>query len=144
MPKGFSSDRVWQAAGRGFQMGVVQEEGHVVHLTGQVAWSASEKIVGKGDIAQQTRQCYDNIALVLAEVGGLLSDVVSITTYFTDRTQLVTIQQVRAERFAPDQAPASTSIMVAGLGHPDFLVELTPIAIIPFARFIAPRSPTPA
>jgi 2-iminobutanoate/2-iminopropanoate deaminase len=31
-------------------MGVIQPEGVVIHLTGQVAWSVEEEIVGIGDV----------------------------------------------------------------------------------------------
>jgi enamine deaminase RidA (YjgF/YER057c/UK114 family) len=58
-----------------------------------------------------------------------------MTTYFTDRSQLPIIREVRNEYLGADTAPASTSIMVAGLGHADFLVELTPIAVVPHDRF---------
>ena len=138
MPKGYETQNVWKARGRGFQMGVIQPDGITVYLTGQVAWDANEEIIGIGDVEIQARQCFENIKLLLAEVGGALSDVVTITTYFTDRTQLQQIQNVRTEYFEEANAPVSTSIMVAGLGHPDFLVELTPIAVIPQTRFISP------
>ena len=136
MPQGFETDRVWRARNRGFQMAAIQPDGIVVHLTGQVAWDANEEIIGKGDIEAQTRQCFRNIENLLAEVGGRLDDIISITTYFTDRAQLPAIQQVRNEFFDPAAAPVSTSVMVAGLGHEDFLVELTPIAVIPKDRFV--------
>jgi 2-iminobutanoate/2-iminopropanoate deaminase len=119
-------------------MGVAQGDGVVVHLTGQVAWSADERIVGKQDVRVQTRQVFVNIQKLLAKVGGDLSDIVSITTYFTDRAQLPLIQEIRSEYFIEGQEPASTSVMVAGLGHVDFLVEMTPIAVIPIERYIAP------
>ncbi|NSX54991.1 RidA family protein [Parasulfitobacter algicola] len=138
MPKGFETEKVWGARGRGFQMGVIQPKGIVVHLTGQVAWSADEEIIGLGDVEKQARQCFRNIQFLLHEIGGNLSDVISITTYFTDRSQLKHIQKVRAEFFHPGSEPVSTSVMVAGLGHKDFLVELTPIAVISHDRFIDP------
>ena len=123
-------------------MGVVQHEGRVVHLTGQVAWDADEEIVGRGDVGSQTEQCFDNIARVLGEVGGCLADLVSVTTYFVDRTHLPAIQAVRAARFPPPGAPVSTSVMVVGLGHPDFLVELTAVAVVPERRFREPAVPS--
>lgn len=129
---------VWSARGRGFSMGVVQPEGKVIHFTGQVAWDETEQIVGKGDVAEQTRQCFRNIERILASVGGRLDDLVAVTTYYTDRSQLPLIQQVRGEFLDADNAPTSTSIMVAGLGHEDFLVELAPIAVVPDDRFIVP------
>jgi len=138
MPLGFEIENVWRSKGRGFQMAAIQPDGVVIHLTGQVAWDADEKIVGREDIEIQTRKCFENIQLLLQEVGGRLSDVVSITTYFTDRSQLAAIQKVRTEFLSSEDAPVSTSVMVAGLGHEGFLVELTPVAVIPRDRFQAP------
>jgi len=138
MPNGFEVSNVWQARGRGFQRGAIQPDGKVIHLTGQVAWDEDEQIIGIDDIEAQTRACFDNIGKLLEVVGGNLSDVISITTYFTDRVHLPVIQRVRTEYLPSASAPVSTSIMVAGLGHKDFLVELTPIAVIPYERFRPP------
>ena len=138
MVKGFNPSGTWRPRGRGFSTGVIQPRGHVIRFTGQVAWDENERIVGKGDIRAQTRQCFRNIGAVLEAVGGEFGDIVTITTYFTDRDQLPAIQEVRGEYLAADNPPVSTSVMVAGLGHPDFLVELTPVAVIPEERFIEP------
>ena len=107
----------------------------VIHLTGQVAWDADETVVGVGNIEEQTRKCFVNIEALLNEVGGTLADVVAVTTYYTERSQLPIVQKVRCEMFTAGKEPASTSVQVAGLGHPDFLVELTPVAVIPAHRF---------
>jgi 2-iminobutanoate/2-iminopropanoate deaminase len=139
MPVGFDTAEVWKARGRGFQMGVVQPEGIVIHLTGQVAWDKDEGLVGKGDIKAQTSKCFENIRALLAEVGGEMTDLVSITTYYTDRSQLAAIQRIRGTFLQADAAPVSTSVMVAGLGHADFLVELTAVAVVPKDRFRSPR-----
>ena len=138
MAKGFNQYGVWAPKNRGFNMGVVQHEGKVIHFTGQVAWDENEQIVGNGDVEMQTRQCFRNIIALLGPIGGTIEDIVSMTTYFTDRAQLPAIQRVRTEFFANNTAPVSTSVMVAGLGHIDFLVELTPIAVIPNERFTEP------
>ena len=138
MPIGFEVNDVWRARGRGFQMAALQPDGIVIHLTGQVAWDENENIVGMGDIEAQTRQCFENIGKLLERVSGNLNDIVSLTTYFTDRSQLPKIQKVRGEFLAAGSAPVSTSVMVAGLGHVDFLVELTPIAVVPKDRFEPP------
>jgi len=128
---------VWAPKGRGFSMATVAPEGRLIHLTGQVAWDADETIVGPGDVALQTEQCFRNIETVLAAVGGTLADIVNLTTYYTAPDQLAEIQQVRARWLDATSPPASTSVMVAGLGHPDFLVELTPVAVVPVERFRA-------
>ena len=89
-------------------MGVVQPEGRVIHLTGQVAWDTDENIVGKGGVAEQTRQCFRNIEDLLREVGGTLDDVVSITTYFLELGDLPKIQSVRNEFLSGSSLPVST------------------------------------
>lgn len=138
MREGFNPPNVWGPRGRGFSIGLAHNEGITVHFTGQVAWDSRERIVGIGDVEAQTRQCFDNIKLVLDAVGGQMTDLVAITTYFTDRAQLPLIQAVRADYLDFGDPPVSTSVMVAGLGHEDFLVELTPIAVIPTSRFVRP------
>lgn len=139
MGRFFESTGVWKPEGRGFSMGVVQPEGITVHLTGQVAWDADSQLVGPGDVRLQTKQCFENIRSLLKEVGGDFSDIVNLTTYFLKLDDLAIIQEIRAEVFAGKSGPASTSVRVAGLGHADFLVELTPIAVIPSERFLEPK-----
>jgi len=119
-------------------MGVAHGDGAMIHFTGQVAWNELEEIVGPGNVTEQTEQCFENIKTVLKNVGGTLEHLVSVTTYFLDRSQLPLIQQVRSRYLGVENPPASTSIMVAGLGHEDFLVELAPIAVIPHDLYIQP------
>ncbi len=135
---GFDEPSVWGARGRGFSMGVAAGAGRLVHLTGQVAWDADELIVGAGDVAAQAEQCFRNIEAMLAVVGGRLGDLVSVTTYYLRPGDLALIQPVRARFLTGDPLPVSTSVMVAGLGSPEFLVEMTPVAVIPDARFVTP------
>lgn len=134
MSRIFDSDKVWKPQGRGFSMGYIQPEGRVVYLTGQVAWDRDENIVGKDDVVEQTRQCFRNIENLLREIDGRLDDLVSITTYFLKSEDLPKIQAVREAFLSRENPPVSTSVKVAGLGHEDFLVELTPIAVVPYDR----------
>ena len=119
-------------------MGLAHEGGVTVQFTGQVAWDENEQIIGQGDVARQAEACFENIKTVLAEVGGTLEDLVSITTWFLDRAHLPLIQKVWSRYLDFPNPPVSSSIMVAGLGHEDFLVELTPVAVVPKNRFINP------
>ena len=84
----------------------------------------------------QAEQAFDNIAALLAVVGGSLADIVQLSTYYTAAEQLAAIQAVRARRVP--HGPASTSVMVVGLGDPGFLVEFAPVAVIPVERFRHP------
>ena len=135
----FNPPTGWPRLGRAFNHGVVAPEGRTLHITGQVAWDGEGKLVGAGDCEAQTRQCFDNILHILNAVGGRFEDIVSLTIYFLDPDDLPAIQKVRAERLSPDTAPTSTVIQAAGLVSPDLLVEVVPIAVIPFARYHDPR-----
>jgi enamine deaminase RidA (YjgF/YER057c/UK114 family) len=138
MANGFNPRDTWGPRQRGFSIGIVQHAGHVIHFTGQVAWNETEEIVGLGDVRTQTHQCFRNIATILSAVGGVMDDIVSLTTYFMDRSHLPIIQAVRNGYFEARAAPASTSVIVTGLGHADFLVEVTPVAVVPDERFKQP------
>jgi enamine deaminase RidA (YjgF/YER057c/UK114 family) len=138
MADGFNPAGVWAPNGRAFSQGVVQGEGQVVHVTGQVGWDADSNVVGIGDVEAQLEQAFANVRLILAEVGGRLEDIVSQTIYFLDRDHLPVIQRVRARHFPAATAPTSTLLQVSGLVIPELLVEVVPIAVVPSDRFRRP------
>jgi enamine deaminase RidA (YjgF/YER057c/UK114 family) len=140
MVRHFNPAGVWAPDGRAFNQGVIQPDGHVIHVTGQVAWDWDSAIVGVGDAATQLRKSFENVEAILAEAGGTLADIVSMTIYFLHRDDLPAIQQVRAEHFAAATAPASILIQVPGLVVPELLVEVVPIAVVPPDRFHEPTA----
>ena len=134
----FNPPSGWPQNGRAFNHGVVQPDGKVLHITGQVSWDHEGRLIGAGDAEAQMRQCFDNTNRILDAVGGRLDDIVSLTVYFLDRDHLPIIQRVRAEYFNAENAPASILIQTPGLVDPDLLVELVPIAVIPDHRYRDP------
>ena len=131
----FNPKGVWAPNGRAFSQGVVEGEGKVLHITGQVAWDENSKVIGEGDIRQQLEKSIENTGAILAAVGGKLEDIVSMTIYFLNREDLQIIQEVRAKYFEARCAPASILIQVPGLVIPELLVELVPIAVVPHDRY---------
>ena len=129
----------WPQLGRPFHHGVVEPKGHVLHMTGQVAWDNGGNVIGKGDCEAQARQCFDNVENILKAVGGRLDDIVSLTVFYLDPADMPAIQKVRAERLLLAHGPVSILIQAAGLITPDLLVEVAPIAVIPDVRFHEPR-----
>lgn len=138
MPTRFNPPSGWPQNGRAFNHGVVQPEGKVLHITGQVAWDNEGRLIGTNDAEAQLRQCFENTKLILAHVGGRLDDIVSLTIYFLRREDLPAIQKVRASYFTAADAPASILIQTPGLVVPELLVEIVPIAVVPYARYRAP------
>lgn len=135
----FNPPSGWPQLGRAFNHGVVEPEGRRLHITGQVAWDSEGQVVGVGDCEAQVRKSFDNVESILAAVGGRLEDIVTMTIYFLDPADLPAIQKVRAEKLAPEVAPASIIIQTPGLVVPELLVELVPIAVIPLDRYHVPR-----
>ena len=110
-----------------FSMGV--QVGDTIYVSGHVAQDATGQVVGKGDMAAQTRQVFASIEAVLAEAGATMEDVGKITTYITDMSRYAEFSAVRAEVF-PNAGMASATVAGVELVSPDFLVEVETIAVI--------------
>ena len=90
----FNPQSVWKPFGA-FSMGVILGEGQIVYLKGQVALDRDGRVVGKGDMAAQTRKTLENIQNVLAAVGGVMGDIFCLTHFVTD------IEQIHEDRGHP-------------------------------------------
>ena len=104
--------------------------GRLYFISGQVAVDVNGNVVGRGDIRVQTRQVLENITAALAAVGGTMDDVACVNVFVVNLEHLAAIHEVRAEYWQRDY-PASTLVQVAGLVHPDYLIEINAVAIIP-------------
>lgn len=102
--------------------------GRWVHVAGQLAFDENRRVIGV-DVATQAHRCFDRIETLLQDVGGNLTNVVSITVYLTELEQYPDFDRVRAERF-PEHRPASAAVKVAGLLF-GALIEIAAIAFVP-------------
>ena len=112
-----------------YKLATRREGGRLVYISGQVAWDANGNIAGKGDIRVQARQVFQNLRAVLQAAGGDLKDLMKITTYITKIEDFPAVAEARGEVFQ-GELPASTLIVVKGLFHPGFLIEVEGIAAI--------------
>ena len=113
---------------------VVVVEGNVktVHIGGQDALNASGEIVGKGDIVAQTEQVLANLRAALAAGGAGPEHIIKWNLYVVEGQSLqagfAAFQNAWPEVPNP---PAITGVFVSGLAHPDFLVEMDAVAVVP-------------
>ncbi|MBI4241289.1 MAG: RidA family protein [Candidatus Rokubacteria bacterium] len=121
---------------------VVAEGRRTIFVSGQVPRDRDGNVVGKGDMRAQIRQVGENIKMGLEAAGATLNDVVKITTYVTDIEEFFKHVDVRMQYFAA--LPASTTVEVRKLAHPDFMVEVEAIAVLDSTRDRATRSRRPA
>ncbi|PRY95522.1 enamine deaminase RidA (YjgF/YER057c/UK114 family) [Hasllibacter halocynthiae] len=111
--------------------GVLEPDGRRLHVTGQVAWDEEGRVLHSGDAGAQTAYAMGLIERIVAAAGGTLADLVSITTYYVDQDDYAAITEARRIALDGTTGPATTGIRVAGLVHPDLLVEIAAIAVIP-------------
>lgn len=88
----------------------------------------------KGDMRAQLRQVCENIGRALRSVGGDYTDVVKTTTFTTDVDEYHRVRDERYKYFQ-NELPTSALIGVKRLAHPDLMVEIECIAVIPSERF---------
>lgn len=100
-------------------------------ISGQVSMDSAGSVVAEGDINGQAERVFENLSAVLRAAGGDFSHVVATTTYVTDRSLLVPVNEVRGRYLTTDPAPTSTLLVVAGLARPEFLVEISAVAVLP-------------
>ena len=72
---------------------------------------------------------FARLGQTLAEAGGALGDMVTMTVFITDARFGDHFTQLRKEIFG-DNFPASALITGAGLARPELLVEVQGIAVI--------------
>jgi enamine deaminase RidA (YjgF/YER057c/UK114 family) len=103
-----------------------------IYVGGQDAVDASGNIIGKGDLKAQAEQVLKNIQAALEAGGAQLEHVVKWNLYVVQGQPLApgfeVFQRVWGMRPNP---PAITGMYVAGLAHPDFLMEMDAIAVVP-------------
>lgn len=101
----------------------------LIFLSGQLARDADGKLVGPGDMAEQTRQCIRNMRAVLEAAGGCLEDIVSIVVYTTDMRAFKEIVAAREEFFVA-KLPTSTIVEVNHLADPGLMIEFQATAAL--------------
>ena len=104
--------------------------GKMVFVSGLTAKDERGELVGVGDIRAQTRQVCENLKLAMQAVGGTLADIVRVDVYIREMTGFKDIHEIRREYFGPNP-PASTMVAVSAFTHPDMLIEINAIGVLP-------------
>lgn len=121
------------------RIGSVVRAGQRQPLSAAVAWDRLVFVSGQvpmangqpcaADIAGQTHATLDMVAAVLADAGCTLADVVKTTVWLTDAADYPAFNAAYGERFAPETAPARSTV-IAGLIAPVKL-EIEAVAVRP-------------
>ncbi|HTZ36563.1 MAG TPA: RidA family protein [Stellaceae bacterium] len=118
-----------RAEARAYSQAVITEGGRVVWLAGQVAAQDAGGRSLVGDLDGQVREVFRLLGTTLAEAGGTLADMVTMTVFITDARFGDRFTELRKEIFGRD-FPASALITCRALARPEFLVEVQGIAVV--------------
>ena len=97
-----------------------------LHIGGQIGWDANKIFVEGGFIGQMS-QCLRNIASIVEEAGGQISDITRLTWFVTDKSEYI-VNQAEVGRAYRDvlgkHFPAMSLIIVSGLVEDEALIEI--------------------
>ena len=124
------SDRIGKPSGHFSHANAIEARGRIVFISGMTSKRADGSIAGVGDIEVQTRQMCENVKAAVEAAGGTMADICRVDVYVKDMAEFETIHRVRRE-FFPNPPPASTMVAISGFTHPDYLIEMNAIAVIP-------------
>ncbi len=104
--------------------------GDQIWIAGQVAVAPDGSPVGLGDPDHQAEQVWRNLKAVLEAAGAGLDDLVATTTYITDRAYRDAATGARRRYLRGPDWPTNTLLIVDGLGRPEYLIEVSGIAVV--------------
>jgi len=108
--------------------GVEISKGRLIFTSGFTARDATGVIVGKGDVAAQTRQCLDNVIGVIEAAGGSVRDLVKMTVYIKDIRDFDAMNAVRKQVLG-DVNIASATVEARFIAA-EALVEIEAVAVV--------------
>lgn len=129
MKKQVTSDKIRQPSGHFSQAIEIEAKGRLVFISGMTSRRADGTIAGVGDIEAQTRQVCENLKSAVEAAGGTMDHICRVDVYVRNMEHFEKIHKVRREYFkAP--APASTMVEVSKFTSPDYLIEISAIAVL--------------
>jgi len=123
------------AAPKGYSNGVLAPAGaRLLAVSGQIAWDADQRLVGRGDFAQQFRTALANVVAVVRAAGGGPEHLMQLTIYVTDKSAyLACTRELGAawKELVGRHYPAMALFEVADLLEEGALVEIQALAALP-------------
>ncbi|WP_158678673.1 RidA family protein [Streptomyces sulphureus] len=101
-----------------------------IHIAGTLPFDINHNLIGVDDMTTQVRCVLANIDSSLREVGATRTNVARTKTYVTDAETYLRSGHDEYLHFFEGNLPASTTVVVAGLMHPQALVEIEAYAVM--------------
>jgi reactive intermediate/imine deaminase len=108
---------------RGIPVSSAVKVGKSIFVSGMPAFDADGKLA-VGDFPTQMKQVMDNLTGVLKAAGTDWSRVVKTNVLLMRARDFGEMNRIYSSYFPDGRYPARTTVVVAGLPHPDFLLEI--------------------
>jgi len=108
---------------RGIPVSSAVKAGKSIFLSGMPAFDANGKLA-VDDFPTQMKQVMDNLAGILKAAGTDWSRVVKTNVFLMRARDFPEMNRIYGSYFSDGKYPARTTVIVAGLPHPDFLLEI--------------------
>jgi aminoacrylate peracid reductase len=105
----------------------VVSAGGLIYLSGVVAEDGNRQVIGKGDVAAQTREVLDRLRTRLEAAGSSIGQVVCVTVYLKSAPDFAAMNAAY-RAYWPKDPPTRTTV-IADLVLPDALIEIAMIAV---------------
>ncbi len=120
------------AAPRGYSHAISVSGNHkTVYIGGQNAVDEKGNIVGKGNLKEQTLQILTNMEKILNEADAQLENIVKFNINIVQGQNPREGFEAFQQKWSSQNFPVITVLFVAGLGNPDWLVEIDAVAVVP-------------
>ena len=96
-----------------------------LYVSGQVGLNPDGTLAGDG--AAQMAACWTRIFAILEDAGMTKENIVKVTAFITDAALVGTYREVR-DAHMDGHLTASTLLVILGLAHPDWVVEIEAVA----------------
>ena len=97
--------------------------GHDIKISGAVSMDDKGNPTAVGDLEQQMKNAYADLAKVLAHFGADFDDVIVENVFTTDMAKFLEVAAYRGAIYTK-QFPTGTWLEVKGLALPEFMIEI--------------------
>ncbi|MCW3998961.1 MAG: RidA family protein [Candidatus Bathyarchaeota archaeon] len=120
------------AAPRGYSHAISVEGNYrTIYIGGQNAVNEKGNVVGENSLKEQTIKVLENIEKILMEADAKLEDIVKFNIYLVEGQKPQEGFEAFQQKWRSQKAPVITVVFVAGLGNPNWLVEIEAVAVTP-------------
>jgi len=119
-------------APRGYSNGVLTSGGHLLFISGQIAWDKEQQLVSD-DLVEQFDRALANVITVVTAAGGTTDQIARLILYVTDKDEYTRHMKEIGERYRTRMGkhfPAMVLVEVKSLLDDRARIEIEGLAVL--------------